>query len=99
MDAQHEYAGCRQPQEGLLENIEPILTGHTDIEDDQVPRRLRELGQGFVGCSGFPEDDTAVFLREHLLQTVSNKQMVVHDQNLQPFHSINWCLSTFNRVM
>ena len=86
LDVQHEHARGWPKEKDLAENVEPVITRNTDIEDDQVPRLPGDLLQGFASRSGLPEEDIAVLLSKHLLQPLTNKQMMVHDENSERCH-------------
>jgi hypothetical protein len=70
---QHEHASRDVTVPDLLKNVEAVLAGESEREDDEVPGSLGQPDFGFLGGLGLANDKLAVLLAEHSPQAIASQ--------------------------
>jgi|ERR1035438_4166302 hypothetical protein len=70
----------------LLKNGEAAVAGHGDTEDDEVPGLPDQPDEGLIAVFGLARHEAPALLAEHLLQTITDQQMIVNNENRSLWH-------------
>ena len=72
------------PRKFLRENprqLDAVLVGKTDIDDDKVGSFLSHNDHGIGGVAGFAADDESIGGVNHSLEAAANQGVIINDDN------------------